>query len=176
MKNSILRTLAMVAVLTAAPAFAGVNVVIMSMADSANGIQAGRGINNLQKGIAGGVNPGVSPLKKLENRGTSNIGRAFSGINSGMHGFWISQNPSIPMVLMLGEQSIGSLGYAGQIMGFTYVIQNNQLMISDMQGQQYVIPYVINNNVLVITINNVSYNLVKYEGPLPQPGQQGFGN
>ncbi|WP_019003497.1 hypothetical protein [Succinimonas amylolytica] len=168
MKNSILRSLAILAVLMSTSAFSGVNDVIMNMGQPAGGI-------DLKRGISGDVNPGVSPLKKLENRGTSNIGKAFSGINSSMYGFWISQNPSIPMVLMLGEQSIGSLGYAGQIMGFTYSIQNNQLVISDMQGQQYVIPYAMNNNVLVITINNVSYNLVKYEGPLPQPGQQGFG-
>jgi frataxin-like iron-binding protein CyaY len=60
-------------------------------------------------------------------------------------------------------------------MGFTYVIQNNALVITDMQGQQYTIPCVIQNNVLTITINNQAYNLVKYQGPLPQQGQPGFG-
>lgn len=180
MKRYILRSLAFAASFLTLTAFAGVNDVIMSMAQPSgssgySGIEAGRGINNLERGIAGGLNAGASPLKKLENRGASGIGKALSGINSSVYGFWISQNPNIPMVLMLGEQSIGSLGYAGQIMGFTYVMQNNALYITDMQGQQYAIPCVIQNNVLTITINNVAYNLVKYQGPLPQQGQPGFG-
>jgi hypothetical protein len=180
MKRYILRSLAFAASFLTLTAFAGVNDVIMSMAQPSgssgySGIEAGRGINSLERGIAGGLNAGASPLKKLENRGSSDIGRMLSGINSSMYGFWISQNPNIPMVLMLGEQSIGSLGYAGQIMGFTYVIQNNALVITDMQGQQYTIPCVIQNNVLTITINDVAYNLVKYQGPLPQQGQPGFG-